>query len=426
MKKIVKKGILLFYPWRDALGIIIGGIPFRLGELWTLVIGLNYFVGGRRKLKKSEAALVLILVINFLLTLLGVLFSYASIDHSFATKYLFRNLIFSISIFAFLSSNMEFDKDDVEKLMYYTVFLQMIFFVVFYMTGYYMFMNQFSQKLNIYEQGQIVRIGGLMIRRFKGTASESGYLAPFLSITLYYFINIFFDKENKKRRDKKKLMGLICIIIMSLFTFSSAVYVIQAVTTFVALKRNGVKGKIMLVFTMVLGIVVIIAGLLFVPTISNFIRTDFADKISTYLGLNSKNFSYSAVDRMQHIRNAWDMFIHGNLLEMLFGHGTGAYLVYSRRSAVMVNEVEEAYNLYLSTLTDRGLLGLVLLFLLFLFIRKHRIRGDKNSETIYWGIFCQCIHWLITGNLWQYFFFYEIMLLIGYKRNIYNRKVLAQ
>ena len=58
------------------------------------------------------------------------------------------------------------------------------------------------------------------------------------------------------------------------------------------------------------------------------------------------------------------MFFNGNILQVLFGHGTGAYSFSALHNTnLMVQTVEEAYNIYLSTLTDRGIIGLLIFFI---------------------------------------------------------------
>ncbi len=423
MKKIVKKGILFLYPWRDALGIIFAGIPFRIGEIWTLFISFNYITDKKSRLKIKDSSIVIILLLNLILSFIGVLIFSKTIDHSFAMKYLFRNIIYLITMYTFLCSTIEFTKDDIDRLMYYTVILQLVFFVIFYISGYYMYMGQIVQKMKVYEQGQIVRIGEILIMRFRGTASEPGYLAPLLPVTLYYFIDSLFKAGGNK---KKIVICIISIAVMTLFTFSSAVYMIQAITTIVALLRNGANGRALLLMIIIFGIVTLIAAIVLIPEISDYVRTELIDKLRVYLGMNSSSWSYSAADRSEHTQNALKMFDEGNIFETFFGHGTGAYLVYSRESTAMVKEVEEAYNIYLSTLTDRGVLGFCLIVGLFFSIRKYRIRKDMVSETIYWGVLCQFIHWMLTGNLWQYSFFFNVMILIGYRRYINNRRAILE
>ena len=94
MKKLIKKGMLFLYPWKDALGLFIGGIPFRLGEIWTLFISANYFVGSRQKIKRKDALILYALLFNFVLTILGVFAFSGSVDRTYAIKYIFRNFIF--------------------------------------------------------------------------------------------------------------------------------------------------------------------------------------------------------------------------------------------------------------------------------------------------------------------------------------------
>ena len=128
--------------------------------------------------------------------------------------------------------------------------------------------------------------------------------------------------------------------------------------------------------------------------------------------------SYSGEDRAQHIQNALKIVSHTtNPVHLMIGRGTGGYYNMVRNTwSLMVTNVSEAYNLFLSTIIDRGLIGFIILILVFKYCKKMRIKGNIYSETIYFAILLQGMHWMLTGNFWLYYFWFEIVLLVGFKR----------
>ena len=65
-----------------------------------------------------------------------------------------------------------------------------------------------------------------------------------------------------------------------------------------------------------------------------------------------------------------------------------------------------------------GILAGYLVIMLIIFLWKHRIKKDKISNAIFVGISIQLLHWMITGNIWQYYFWMEIVFLLGYYRGV--------
>lgn len=158
-----------------------------------------------------------------------------------------------------------------------------------------------------------------------------------------------------------------------------------------------------------------------VPAIRSYFITGVFDKIKSYLFVNSSQIeSYSANDRTQQLAHSWEYFWNSNTFQYLAGHGTGGYSQYVSGATQLISDAQEAYNLYLSTLTDRGVLGLVIIIFIFIFANKFRVKGNLYSNTIFFGILMQAAHWMVTGNFWLYYFWFEIILLIGFNRNVYR------
>lgn len=422
-RSIIKRGLLLLFPWRDALGFVIASFPIRLGELWSIFLSWYLLPFGSRKrisFKRKEIGIALILIANFTLASLCVLFNINVVDNSFANKYLIRNVWNILFIVGFLASPLLFSAKQLDRLFKYFVIVELASFLFLYVTGGTFYLGSFKPNSAILATGQYVLLLGFKIPRFMGTCSEAGYLAPLLSFLMFYFLESYFGKS-AECKSKKARPYIIILICLTLLTFSAAViFFVLAVSVFSILKNvNNIKivriVGIVLVFLIVFSIL-----MTRMSDISTFLYNSIVDKVVYYIsgGDAARVASYSAADRTQHLQNAWEIFTNGNVFQMLFGRGTGAYSYQIQHSyaTAMGIDAEEAYNIFLSTLTDRGIAGFCLLIAIIPFCKKHVIKGDIFSQTLFCAILAQYAHWMITGNMWLYYFWYEIVLLLGYER----------
>lgn len=406
-----KKILMLILPWRDSLGFYIGSIPIRLGEVILAGFIPKAFSWGK-KIKKSEASILIILLLNFGFALLGVCSNTGNIDRVFATKYLLRNLFYIFVILGFLKSNLIMTENEIDRLMNYVVKLEFALLILTELTGLHFIIGGIAGRSHIEESGQYILLGSFKIARFMGTASEPGYLTPIILPVLYYYINKYVMIRGERK--KGTILNISLILLCIAFTFSGAVYLLTAAIVGIVILGNLNKEKtrkiilyIFAVIAMSIPLVIKYGKILYIMVIN---------KINYYLGRNAA-FDWSAADRQQHLHNAWQMFLHSDFLHKIFGNGTGAYLANSKSNTdLLMTDVDEAYNLFLSTLTDRGVVGLLLLALLFCYLCKFIIKKDIYSTTLFSGIVIQYVYWMLTGNMWLYFFWINIIVLIGYFR----------
>lgn len=394
---------LLLFPLRDALGFYLGTTPLRLGELWAVFYAL--FVLLSPKIRKKEMPIVAFVLINLFLVFVGLFINQGDFDQGFATKYILRNVLNLLFICGFLCSSIEFSNQDIDRMMRYSFFVQLCAFVLLYGTRHYFYMSKLLNWNDILASGQVINFLGVTIPRFLGTSSEPGYLAAFLPMLLYYFL-----KANIKHRS----FYIVVTSLMIVSTFSTAVYIATVVIFFAFTAETGLKKKYLL------GIALAILGMglicLFNHNVQTLINRMIVEKVVSMISGNK--FDYSATERNLHIKNAIRVFESSSAVQKIFGRGTGGYLYDTLHFGVGLYsyDVEEAYNLYLSTLVDRGIIGLILTIALFVFLRDRVVRKDIFSVSIFIGILLQFFHWVITGNLWQYYFWTEIIFLLGYYR----------
>lgn len=403
LSKIFKYGSLLLFPLRDAAGFYLGTTPLRFGELWAVVYAL--FIITLPKNKEREMPIIAFLFMNLCLVFMGLFMNQGDFDQGFAMKYMARNVLNLFFISGFWCSSITFSSKDIDGMMKYSFFVQLCIFVLLYGTHHYFYMSKLLNWNDILASGQVINFSGLTIPRFLGTSSEPGYLAAFLPMLLYYFLN-----ANIKHRSF--YTGVTCLMII--FTFSAAVYIATAVVLFMFMVDTGLKKKHLL------SIISTISGALFIyffnGKVKSLVNRMVIEKVVSMISGNK--FDYSATERNLHIRNALRVFKSSSLIQKIFGRGTGGYLYNTLHfgSGLYSYDVEEAYNLYLSTVVDRGIIGLILIFMLFAFLRKRVLKQDFISKSIFIGILLQFGHWMITGNLWQYYFWTEIIFLLGYYR----------
>lgn len=418
---ILKRVANFIFPWRDVLGIFIGGIPFRLGEIFTVFFILIPIKKRKITIYKSEGMILLFLLLNLFLSVLGFVVYHSSIDTSFSIKYILRNFCFLLMFIGFLSSNITMDDETIDRIMKFFVIVLTILCIIQETTWIHFYMGRILTETETIRTGQYINLGGLLIPRFVGVCSEAGYLAPILVMPLYYYLNIYFTKERKEKR--KAVTYILLILGMAILTFSSAVYAfVLFIFIMVAFRNLNNKKRQKTLLIIILLSIFSINILWNNSQFRQFITLNMIEKINGFISLGKTSASsWSANDRVQHLLNAWELFMQGDALQFLIGHGTGAYSKYASTSDVMVQNVEDAYNIYLSTLCDRGVIGLLLFVAMIISIRKFK-HNTISSKTINIGILAQLAHWIITGNFWLYYFWYEIMFLIAYNRWYQNQK----
>ena len=412
-----KKCILFLFPWRDALGITIGVTPFRFGELFVCLAGFFWAIKSHcNRISKVEAPILYILMLNFSVSVISVGIYGDFVEVSTAIKYIVRNIVFIIFVYGFLKTSIWFTENDVDKLMRFMVLLQIFVFVIVMTTGYHLLLGEICGWERIISSGQYYTVAGLIIPRFMGTSSEAGYLAPILVMPIYYFINVYVSSIKQKQLSKKSIIYLSITYIMVFFSFSTATYIFAMLTSIIAIINNlNEKRTKKILFFVSFCIIVLFVAVSIIPSLYGLYEREFLNKIYAYFG-NGQVGNWSANDRTQHLANAWNMFIESDLIQFFIGHGTGAYYMQSKiNSFLLVQDVNEAYNLFLSTLTDRGVICFLCLLLLFGYVQKMKT-ASISSRTIYMGIVFQYLHWLLTGNLWLYYFWYEIVILTGISR----------
>lgn len=409
MKASIKNKLLFFlYPFRDSVGVMAGSTPYRVGEIYTFIYGLlNIF---RKKdyanlrINKRVRNIVILLFLNLILTSIISVGNSDTIDTDFLTKYIIRNIL---TLFLFVSIYrvyVAFDDDLMVKGFKWNIILQLLAAVLFFAFSQRMYINHLTSIWDM----QTASYGNMEIPRFQGTSSEAGYLGPLLAMPLFYFLSSF--KENK-------IWFFLTAALLVVSVSTANFFFLFLAFAFFIYKRNRHTFFKMVIYFLIAAFVLVLVDVYFLrDTIFYTILENNYNKFLAYITLGgSGQLDWSASDRVQHLSNAANMFTDGSILQIILGHGTGAYsYAASHNARLLVQNVEEAYNLYLSTLTDRGLVGLVILIAIYYNVYKIKT-NNKISDAIWFGLAIQLIHYMIVGNMWLYYVWQEVLFLIGYE-----------
>lgn len=395
------------YALKDAAAITIAGFPIRANEI-AMTVGVFASASKKKKsISSREMCLILVLLLNLAFTLVFGLLNWSRVDTGFLIKYLARNFLYVLVLSFFAIGKTQYGESEIAYLCKAIVLINVLFGIVLYVFGFRMALGEFiDTRTGSYS---MMDIFGIRIPRYFGTASEAGYLGPFLMMPLYYFFASFI-------KERKYGNYLVLTFVIILLTFSPIVYAMTGLTCLYALKTIG-QSKTWIRTLFIFGIIIVTAIVLYysIPAFANFIDHTFLNKIKTILGIEGY-WDFSGSDRTMHYDNCISQIKDQSFMQRLFGIGTGGYSFSVQDNSDMLLTANEAYNIYLSTLLDRGLVGTAVLFAVGVIISKFHIKGNVISNSIYIGIISQYIHWMITGNMWLCYFWIEVMYLIGVYR----------
>lgn len=410
---IIDRLLLLALPFMD-VGIVLFGVPLRVGEVLFMLFFLRLIniesVLRITKLNTKGFLILFFLLVNFILVFLVTPFS--DVDTPFFLKYTTRNVLYLLAIGSFLIKPIKVDQINPDKFIKYILYTITIFFVIEFVDYYMLGLN--LESIFVSRQNKHVFRG--LIIRFAGPSSEPGFIVPLVSITLMYGLIT------------KNRFQTILSIILILLTFSSFGYLAIAFSVFFFFRNMASKEMIRKLKTFVVNsfAFVLLLGVAFADKINTLIAYNWV-KIQAYFRVGDVT-EWSASQRTNHIKLAFNLFADSPWYRKLLGNGTGYYSKMSTAfDEFYLDDAEEAHSLYVSTLTDRGIIGLLLILTLFFVIS--RIRTPKNIQDQYrplflsikFGVLVKIVHWMFTGMLWQYYFWVEVVLLLSISM-YYNRK----
>lgn len=398
------------------IGFIFFGIPLRIGEV-VFFLSILRIINSKeavtvKKVNKIGLLILIFMLFNFLLVIGSNLFN--NLFTLFTFKYLLRNFIYFFLLFSFLIKPIEYSLIKVNSFIKYIIYLVFVFFVI-ELVDFYIISFNWDNLFFVKRQGKSIFKD--FIIKFSGQASEPAYIVPLLSISLMY--GLF----------KKKFNYSIISAFFILMTFSSfgyAVILFAIFFFFMKVEDNRIRKKVENFLIKMFSIFTIIGLIFFNKTID--VLEHNLIKFQAFFGFGNA-VEWSANQRTGHSMLALKLFSDSKWYQMIFGSGTGYYDIMSKQfKGYYLDDAEEAHNLYLSTLLDRGIIGLLFIISIFYLISKIRIPNTENNDFEYFfmalkfGVYVRIFHWIFTGMFWQYYFWVEIVLLLSAKTYFLNKK----
>ena len=409
----IDKLLLLALPLMD-VGIVLFGVPIRIGEFLFILFLFRLIDQGsflqRTKLHAKGFLVAFFILANLVLVLAVSPFS--NVDTPFFLKYVARNALYFMAMTSFIIKPIQVERINADKFIKYILYTVTVFYLLELIDYYLVGLNWDA----IFVSRQNKHIFRGLIIRFSGPSSEPAFIVPLLSITLMYgFLT-------------KKRFHAILSIILILLTFSSFGYLAIAFSVFFFFRNTANKEMMRKVKSFAVNsfAFILLLGVMFADKISTLIAYNWT-KIQAYFRVGDVT-EWSASQRTNHVKLAFNLFADSPWYRKLWGNGTGYYSKMSRAfDKFYLDDAEEAHSLYVSTLTDRGIIGLLLILILFFVIS--RIRVPKNIQGQYrpfflaikFGVLVKIVHWMFTGMVWQYYFWVEVVLLLSLSM-YYNKK----
>lgn len=383
--------LLIVLPLRESFALMLGETtPMRFGEILMALGPVLLFV--YKEEYEEPLTITSTLLFLFLAYSLVVGVGFAELlQPSFAVKYFIRGVLFFILIRIAETKVIYIPEDYIELLFKYTVVIEAIFCVM-QLFGYTILFGEFG----VYDASETFGF-----QRLSGTASEPGYLIPIITPCIYYFISDF-------GKYKFWAIASLMILLLSLSSFGYvAILVVILIKLYSSYRDVFIKSVLISGFSIILAL---FALALVFPQVKD-VYEGVSNKIFAFSSFDEMDMDYSGAERAENLMVATEVVSESSPERMLLGQGVGATAFHTENNVVLFKPAEEANNLYLSVLINQGVIGLILLLLLFFTIFR-QVRNTPASMAFFVGFLTQALQYFIVGNLWLYFFWIYIFFII--------------
>ena len=387
--------LLIVLPLRESFAVMIGeSTPIRFGEMLMALCPIFYFV-----IKEEYEApdnITSYLIFSFLAYSLIVGVGFAELlQPTFAAKYFIRGVFFFVLIRIAETKVIFISEEFVELLFKYTVIIEAIFCL----------MQMFGYTLLFGELGPYNASVTFGFQRLSGTASEPGYLIPIITPCIYYFTSDLY-----KYKYWAIASGIITILSLSTFGYV-ALLVVILIRLYVSYRDLIVKSILVSGLSIMFALVTV---LVLFPQVRD-VYEGISTKVMAFSSFDEDDMDYSGAERAENLLVATEAFLEDSGERMVLGQGIGATAHHTENNVVFFKPAEEANNLFLSVIINQGLIGLILLLLVFFSIFR-QIRMTDSSMAFFVGFLIQLLQYFIVGNLWLYFFWIYIFFIIVLNR----------
>ena len=408
--------LIILWPVFDLLGIHVGAISLKLTEVFICIYGfigiIKILLKAKVKLINKDYSVVIYLFLNLLLASAVTIDNWGGVNHSFAAKYLVKNTIYVIFLLGIINDQkILYTKKQIDFLARWIVILCLICFLFNVLTGKQLYLNQL-----IIPKGMHIVIGPLSIVRFSATTFEPGLAILILALPLFYFTRCY---------SKNKIWFFVTIILI-LLSYSTSSFIIVAFNFLILLFENKkwTANKVIYLYMCFIGLIILILIVMRTPKLYDIFAYQLNKILAFVTGGRNGSSLWTINDRLNQYSIIWRYFVSGNIINIIFGRGTGAYAKYVSElpKGVVMTTAEEGYNIYLSTLADRGVVGVALVLLVLIYIIRCWKKSDEiTNRTLLWTVLVHFLCWLTMGNYWLYTCWLTIGLYYGLN-NTNNKK----
>lgn len=366
-------------------------LPMIVALLITL-IDIFYLFSGR-KVNLFEIKIIIIfylffldIVISYLFQILKYGFFLSGLTHMLSYFAAIGAYYFGIFFYVY---NKKYSLKKIYKYLSWGVLFVSVFTIVEFILKNYMGIDFDSiiPRISVINFDATYTIAGISIYRARGTASESGHLAMYLSMFIpfiYYYYRYIINNT------KKAVLYICAILISILFTFSAMgiaellimLVLVITINIFTELRKKIKTSKVLLISCSSIAIVVFIYWV----NTKNF-NLSFADGIIDKITFANQSV-YNEGSRFSRWHNAINLFLESPLI----GHGPGI-------ASILFNTGSTSF--YLELLAEMGFVGLVLFMqiIIFHFTMALKLKGQIKYIYII-SYVVMLMHFFVISNYW--------------------------
>ncbi|WP_455920093.1 O-antigen ligase family protein [Priestia megaterium] len=375
----------VFLPFTSVISIIVGGAKLSIPDALIIFLGFILLIRGifkankfnlTREHKRVIISYIFLLIFSLLFSVLCfykvkgnilVLPSWAGSYNSIVIGSVVANFRLIVPLIVLVAVPLLIKNEkDFHKILKH--FIAGSFIATCY--GLYEFVIKtaglgFSYLLPGHAQGVLFFGDGKV--RLSGTFGEPSYFAGFIVLSI--FICVYAKKLRVLPKFVLNIMILLHLIVL-LFTYSTGGYLALLVGTLVYLFYSGkVKFFVSIYFLALLAVVLV----LFVPTVTEVVQKPFD---------NSTGQMGSSTDRSNTASAAINMFKDSPIYGIGYGNFSFLYNHYRPATAIYKSDPSIANNVYADFISSYGLIGLLLLLIIFVQFKRSlkKIRIHTRTE----------------------------------------------
>lgn len=392
--------VFVTYPLRESFSIRLGPQSYlRFGEIIFFLSPLFSLLIKDYSLVRTNISKYI-----FFFSIYAIVFGFllgTIVNSSYAFLFIGRSFFICSFIYIFDKLNIKIEQKFFSQLFKYIVVLEAFFFLLQFIGW-----NIVAMQIIPFSPDKVWGV-----TRLQGTASEPGYLVPIIAPCFYFFL---VQWQNNKLFSC--LSGLELIL-----TFSSFAFFAFFVIVFLALCLKNNRLSIVKAINTLLVIFIAVFFMYVSSSKASFIIDNFTTKVLSSVIENQNEIDWSAAERNENKTVALAAFKKMPFEKQIFGMGLGATQYYTETGVKWYFPAQEAHCAYLAMLINIGVVGFALFLRIFFKLIKIKSK-DVYSNALFCGVVIQILQFFIVGNIWLYFLWFNIGMIILIAKNKYSEE----